>query len=119
MRCSSGYLQAVPERDAQMPPVRRAGRAGADPEALISAAREGDPRALGRLVSLVENEAPELRRVMKVIAPLTGKARVVGLTGSPGVGKSTVTSALVRAFRSAGLRVGVLAVDPSSPFSGG
>ena len=90
-----------------------------DPEALITAARAGDPRALGRLVSLVENEAPELRRVMKVIAPLTGTARVVGLTGSPGVGKSTVTAALVRCYRASGLRVGVLAVDPSSPFSGG
>jgi LAO/AO transport system kinase len=57
--------------------------------------------------------------VMKVIAPLTGRARVLGLTGSPGVGKSTVTGALVRHLRAAGLRVGVLAVDPSSPFSGG
>ncbi len=56
---------------------------------------------------------------MKVIAPLTGHAHVVGLTGSPGVGKSTVTGALVRAYRDQGLRVGVLAVDPSSPFSGG
>ena len=56
---------------------------------------------------------------MKVIAPLTGHAHVVGLTGSPGVGKSTVTGALVRAYREQGLRVGVLAVDPSSPFSGG
>ncbi len=56
---------------------------------------------------------------MKVIAPLTGHAHVVGLTGSPGVGKSTLTGALVRAYRSQGLRVGVLAVDPSSPFSGG
>jgi LAO/AO transport system kinase len=103
----------VPARDA-------AGRRGlADPEALIAAARAGDPRALGRLVSLVENAAPELRRVMKVIAPLTGQARVLGLTGSPGVGKSTVTGALVRHLRAAGLRVGVLAVDPSSPFSGG
>jgi len=94
-------------------------RASADPEALVTAARAGDPRALGRLVSLVEDEAPELRRVMKMIAPLTGRARVLGLTGSPGVGKSTVTAALVRCFRAAGLRVGVLAVDPSSPFSGG
>jgi LAO/AO transport system kinase len=100
-------------------PAGRRRRRGADPEALVGAARQGDSRALGRLVSLVENEAPELRRVMKVIAPLTGKARVLGLTGSPGVGKSTVTSALVRSYRAAGLRIGVLAVDPSSPFSGG
>jgi LAO/AO transport system kinase len=67
----------------------------------------------------VENGAPELRRVMKVIAPLTGQAQVIGLTGSPGVGKSTVTAALVACYRAAGLRVGVLAVDPSSPFTGG
>jgi LAO/AO transport system kinase len=94
-------------------------RRTADPEALITAARSGDPRSLARLVSLVEDESGELRRVMKVIAPLTGHAHVVGLTGSPGVGKSTVTGGLVRAYRDRGLRVGVLAVDPSSPFSGG
>jgi LAO/AO transport system kinase len=94
-------------------------RRAADPEALITAARSGDPRSLARLVSLVEDESPELRRVMKVIAPLTGHAHVVGLTGSPGVGKSTVTAALVRAYRDQRLRVGVVAVDPSSPFSGG
>ena len=57
--------------------------------------------------------------MLKVIAPLTGHAHVVGLTGSPGVGKSTVTGALVRAYREQGQRIGVLAVDPSSPFSGG
>jgi LAO/AO transport system kinase len=99
-------------------PVSRR-RLDADPEALITAARSGDTRALGRLISLVENAAPELRRVMKVIAPMTGHARVIGLTGSPGVGKSTVTAALIRSFRGEGLRVGILAVDPTSPFSGG
>jgi LAO/AO transport system kinase len=56
---------------------------------------------------------------MKAIAPLTGTARVIGLTGSPGVGKSTVTGALAAAYRAAGLRIGILAVDPTSPFSGG
>jgi LAO/AO transport system kinase len=110
--------------DARRPPAP-AGAAGsrrrgpADPEALIAAARDGDPRALARLVSLVENAAGELRQVMKLIAPLTGQARVIGLTGSPGVGKSTVTAALVRTYREAGQRVGVLAIDPTSPFSGG
>jgi LAO/AO transport system kinase len=94
-------------------------RNAADPEALITAARSGDARSLARLISLVEDESGELRRVMKIIAPLTGHAHVVGLTGSPGVGKSTVTDALVRAYRADGLRIGVLAVDPSSPFSGG
>ncbi len=110
----------MPETGPAGPGQARAWRRGpADPEALILAARAGDPRALGRLVSLVENAAPELRRVMKVIAPLAGQAKVIGLTGSPGVGKSTVTGALVRSFRDSGLRVGILAVDPSSPFSGG
>jgi LAO/AO transport system kinase len=90
-----------------------------EPAALVAAARDGDPRALARLVSLVENGSPRLREVMKLIAPLTGGARVVGLTGAPGVGKSTITGALVRAYRGQGLRVGVLAVDPTSPFSGG
>jgi GTPase len=98
----------------------RVGRRGqASPRELIEAARAGDPRALGRLVSLVENSSAQLREVMAVIAPLAGGAHVVGLTGSPGVGKSTVTGALVRSYREAGVRVGVLAVDPTSPFSGG
>jgi LAO/AO transport system kinase len=92
---------------------------GLDPAAAIERARDGDARALGRLLSLVENGAPQLRAVMKVLAPLTGQARVLGLTGSPGVGKSTVTGALVAAYRGQGLRVGVLAIDPSSPFTGG
>jgi LAO/AO transport system kinase len=102
-------------------PGRRglARREPADPEALIAASRAGDPRSLGRLISLVENGAPELRQVIKAIAPLAGRAQIIGLTGAPGVGKSTVTGALVRSYREAGLRVGVLAVDPTSPFSGG
>jgi LAO/AO transport system kinase len=90
-----------------------------EPEALVSAADGGDPRALARLISLVENGSPQLRSVMRLVAPRTSQARVIGLTGSPGVGKSTVTGALVRAYRATGLRVGVLAVDPTSPFTGG
>jgi len=86
---------------------------------LVKRARDGDVRALGRLISLVENGAPELRAVLRELAPLTGQARVLGLTGAPGVGKSTVTAALVAAYRERGLRVAVLAVDPTSPFTGG
>ena len=88
-------------------------------EETIERALAGDARALARLVSLVENGAPELRPVMKALAPLTGGARVIGLTGAPGVGKSTMTTALVSAYRERDLRVGVLAVDPTSPFTGG
>ncbi|MGA4800830.1 methylmalonyl Co-A mutase-associated GTPase MeaB [Streptomyces lavendulocolor] len=90
-----------------------------DVPALVAQAREGRPRAVARLISLVEGASPQLREVMAALAPLAGGAYVVGLTGSPGVGKSTSTSALVSAYRRAGKRVGVLAVDPSSPFSGG
>jgi LAO/AO transport system kinase len=94
---------------------------------LIDRARDGHPRAIARLISLVEDAIPggrsghvgPLREIAAALAPYTGRAQVIGLTGSPGVGKSTSTSGLVSAFRAAGQRVGVLAVDPSSPFSGG
>ena len=92
---------------------------GSDAPELVARAHEGDPRALARLVSLIEDGSPRLRSVMKELAPLAGHARVIGLTGSPGAGKSTVTSALVTAYRRRGLRVGVLAIDPTSPFTGG
>ncbi|GAA4751481.1 methylmalonyl Co-A mutase-associated GTPase MeaB [Actinomycetospora chibensis] len=90
-----------------------------DLDRLVADAREGSPRAVGRLISLVEDGSPRLRELAAALAPHTGRARVVGLTGSPGVGKSTTTSRLVSALRADDRRVGVLAVDPSSPFSGG
>jgi len=86
---------------------------------LVEHARQGQARAVARLISLVEDASPHLREVAAALSPLTGNARVLGLTGPPGVGKSTSTSMLVSAFRAAGQRVGVLAIDPSSPFSGG
>jgi GTPase len=90
-----------------------------DLAAELGQARAGDTRALARLLSLVEDESPRVRSVIKDLLPDTGGARIIGLTGAPGVGKSTVTSALVGAFRAAGGRVAVLAVDPTSPFTGG
>ncbi|HYJ74853.1 MAG TPA: methylmalonyl Co-A mutase-associated GTPase MeaB, partial [Kineosporiaceae bacterium] len=91
----------------------------ADVPDLVRQARDGSPRAVARLVSLVEDASPALREVAAALAPLTGHARVVGITGAPGVGKSTTTSAVVRGLRARGERVAVLAVDPSSPFTGG
>ncbi|HEV2347466.1 MAG TPA: methylmalonyl Co-A mutase-associated GTPase MeaB [Actinocrinis sp.] len=90
-----------------------------DVPALVDRARNGDARAVARLVSMVEDGSPLLREVMTALAPHTGGAYIVGLTGAPGVGKSTTTSALVTEYRARGRRIGVLAVDPSSPFSGG
>jgi LAO/AO transport system kinase len=87
--------------------------------AQLGKARAGDTRALARLLSLVEDESPQVRSVIKDLLPDTGRARIIGLTGAPGVGKSTVTGALVGAFRADGARVAVLAIDPTSPFTGG
>lgn len=91
---------------------------------LVRQARHGDARSVARLISLVEDASPLLREVMAELAPYVGSdpgpgAHVVGLTGSPGVGKSTTMAALVTALRRQDKRIGVLAVDPSSPFSGG
>jgi LAO/AO transport system kinase len=87
---------------------------------LLGRLRDGDPRAVARLISLVEDgDREQLRDAAEALNPLTGRAQVVGLTGAPGVGKSTLAGALVACWREAGRTVGVLAVDPSSPFTGG
>jgi LAO/AO transport system kinase len=86
---------------------------------LAARAQAGDKRALARVISWVENGDPRARAVLRDLKPPPAATRVIGLTGAPGAGKSTVTSALARAFRARGATVAVLAVDPSSPFSGG
>jgi GTPase len=96
-----------------------AGSRRRDVPTLVARARDGDARSVARLISLVEDGDPALPEVAAALAPYAGRAQIVGLTGSPGVGKSTTTNELVRALRAAGHRVGVLAVDPSSPFTGG
>jgi LAO/AO transport system kinase len=90
-----------------------------DPEALLAAARAGDRGAVARLISLVERGGETARAVGRLVFPLGGAAFTVGITGPPGSGKSTLTSRLIGTLRAAGSEVGVLAVDPSSPFTGG
>ena len=78
-----------------------------------------DPRAIARAISLIEDEAPEAARLIGAIYPHTGRAYLVGVTGPPGAGKSTLVDRLTGEFRKAGHTVGILAVDPTSPYSGG
>ncbi len=80
---------------------------------------DGDRRALARAITLVEDNRPEGWELVKEVYPYTGRAAVVGFTGPPGVGKSTLIGALTRARREAGRTVGVLSIDPSSPFTQG
>jgi LAO/AO transport system kinase len=79
----------------------------------------GDRRAMARAISAVEQGAEAGRELLKELFPRAGKAYVVGITGSPGTGKSTLVEKLARDFRAAGFRVGIIAIDPTSPFSGG
>ncbi len=90
-----------------------------DPDELFNAARAGDRGALARLLSLIERGGEPGRRVGRLAYPESGQAYTVGLTGAPGAGKSTLTSATIGHLRSLELEVAVLAIDPSSPFSGG
>src|SRR3954467_15165116 len=88
-------------------------------ETLAAAVREGDRRALARAITLVENSDPLAYELVREVYPETGSAYVVGITGPPGVGKSTLIAALVRHIRAADKTVGVVSVDPSSPFTQG
>src|ERR1700689_934554 len=81
--------------------------------------RAGDVRALSRAVSAIENRSPEAREVLRQIFPFTGKAYRVGITGAPGTGKSSLGDRLTTHYRAAKQTVGIIAVDPSSPFTGG
>jgi LAO/AO transport system kinase len=94
-------------------------QAGVKALSLVERVLAGDRQAVAKLISLVEDGDPELAPAMEALFPHTGRAYVIGITGAPGAGKSTLTEALLRPIRSGGHRVAVLAVDPSSPFSGG
>ena len=86
---------------------------------LIENLKKGSIIALSRLITLVENRETGWMDAMKEIYPLTGNARLIGITGSPGAGKSTLTNKITRILVDKGFKIGVIAVDPSSPFSGG
>ena len=81
--------------------------------------RAGDPRSLARAISIIEDNAPEALELLKTLFPFTGKARVIGLTGAPGAGKSTLVDQLAREYRKQERKIGIIAVDPTSPYTGG
>jgi LAO/AO transport system kinase len=99
--------------------VRSVTRAGWSHEELVAGVLAGDRRALARSISLVEDGAPEAEALVRAVYPRTGSAASIGVTGPPGVGKSSLVSALVGEVRARNLTIGVLSVDPSSPFSRG
>ena len=88
-------------------------------ESLVKDLLAGNRRALARTISQVEDDGPESHALLAALYPHTGRGHVVGITGAPGTGKSTLVNALAKAYRAAGKTVGVIAVDPTSPFSGG
>lgn len=94
-------------------------RDGFDIDDLAGRISRGEPRALARGISHVENETPGFEALLDRVQPEVGRARRIGITGPPGAGKSTLTAELTRGYLDAGLSVGVIAVDPTSPFTGG
>jgi len=90
-----------------------------DPDLLLAGLQAGNTAALARAISVVENGRPGFERLLAEVHPALGRARRIGITGPPGAGKSTLVERLVAAYRQAGLRVAVVAVDPTSPFTGG
>jgi LAO/AO transport system kinase len=90
-----------------------------DPDLLLAGLQAGNTAALARAISVVENARPGFERLLANVHPVLGRARRIGITGPPGAGKSTLVERLVTAYRQAGMRVAVVAVDPTSPFTGG
>ncbi len=100
-------------------PLFYTGSLNRDLQSLTDSLRMGDVRALARAISTVENRAPGWSDLLKALFPHTGRARVIGLTGAPGAGKSTLVDHLARLYRKQNRTVGIVAVDPTSPYTGG
>ncbi len=110
----------MPRTTNQRPAIaRKENPLPAEIQTLVERVRSGDSRALARAITSVENREPESVEILKALFPASGKARVIGLTGAPGAGKSTLVDHLARHYRQQQRTVGIIAVDPTSPFTGG
>ena len=85
----------------------------------ISSILSGDRRAIAKAISMIENEDPKISNIISEIYPKTGNAFVIGITGPPGTGKSTLINRLIENYRKLDKKIGVIAIDPSSPITGG
>lgn len=88
-------------------------------EAWIARIQAGDVRTIARTISAIEDGAPNVTKLLKQLFPLTGRAKILGITGSPGAGKSTLVDQIAREYRKADMQIGIVAVDPTSPYTGG
>src|ERR1700736_3322001 len=88
-------------------------------DSFVERIRSGDVRALARAITVIENDSAQASTLMKALFPYSGRATVIGLTGSPGSGKSTLVDQLAREYRKHEKTIGIVAVDPSSPYTGG
>lgn len=100
-------------------PLPSRARAADSVRSLVDGLLAGDKRSAAKLISLIEDDEPQATEALALVYPHTGRAHVIGFTGAPGVGKSSLVNRLVREFRSRGQKVGVVAVDPTSPYTGG
>lgn len=91
----------------------------ADIKKFVSGILRGDTRSIAKLISLVENNASQMQKILSLLTPYVGKAHIIGVTGPPGGGKSTLIAKLAKKIRSKGKKLGIIAIDPTSPFSGG